>query len=99
MKSLALRLSPWILSALLAVGLSAISGMSFLASFAISTIAIFVDGLVATLEDDLPGGFNNPDGSNTPPYARRVVWMVRGVGLVLGVALLCVLVSSMWMRP
>lgn len=99
MKSLALRLFPWILSTLLAVGLSAVSGMSFLVSFVIATLAIFVNGLVATLEDDLPGGFNNPDGSKTPPYVRRVVWMVRGLGLVLGIALLCALVFSVWMRP
>lgn len=99
MKSLALRLFPWLLSTLLAVGLSAVSGMSFLVSFVIATLAIFVNGWVAKLEDDLPGGFNNPDGSNTPAYVHRVVWMVRGLGLVLGIALLCALVFSVWMRP
>lgn len=33
---------------------------------------MLVNGLLATLEDDLPGGFNNPDGTATPVYASRI---------------------------
>jgi hypothetical protein len=46
-----------------------VSGLSFLAVAAIVTAAILINGLIATLEDDMPGGFNNPDGANTPRYA------------------------------
>jgi hypothetical protein len=41
-------------------------------AFAISLCALLANGLLATLEDDLPGGFNNADGSATPRYARIV---------------------------
>lgn len=39
--------------------------------------AIFANGLLATLEDDLPAGFNNPDGSHTPEYVRSVAFAAR----------------------
>ncbi len=74
--------------ALLAAGLAAISKMGFWWSFLIVAGAIVINGWVATLEDDLPGGFNNPDGSTTPRYAIAVSWGLRVLGAVL--ALLCI---------
>jgi len=57
-------------------------------AFAISFCALFANGLLATLEDDLPGGFNNPDGSATPRYVRVIAGVSRGV-----FALLCLLLA------
>jgi hypothetical protein len=80
-----LRFAIWLLAiAAVAWGGAALAGWSFLWVFAVAAIAIFVNGLFATLEDDLPGGFNNPDGTATPRYARVVGWVVRGIGLLAG---------------
>ena len=54
------------------LGLARLSGLSIWTALAIAAGAILANGLVATLEDDLPGGFTNPDGSATPPYVRIV---------------------------
>ncbi|MEI8028161.1 MAG: hypothetical protein WCH35_00095 [Comamonadaceae bacterium] len=32
--------------------------------------ALYINGSLATVEDALPGGFDNPDGSATPPIAK-----------------------------
>ena len=81
----------WLLVvAILAAGLSAISKMGFWWAFLIVALAILINGWFATLEDDLPGGFNNPDGTQTLKYAIVTGWIVRGLGVVL--VLLCVLV-------
>jgi hypothetical protein len=32
--------------------------------------AMFINGSLAVVEDARPGGFDNPDGSATPPFAR-----------------------------
>lgn len=63
-------------------GIAAVAGWSFLLVFLVVAIAILANGLFATLEDDLPGGFNNPDGTATPRYALVVSWVVRGIGLL-----------------
>jgi len=70
---------------------TAVSGWSFWWVFGIGAAAILANGLVATVEDDLPGGFNNPDGKATPRYVVLVGWVVRGVGLLLGTLLLAML--------
>ena len=49
----------------------------------IAAVAILVNGLFATLEDDMPGGFNNPDGTETPAYVERVGRIVRWSGALL----------------
>ena len=77
-----------IVVAIVAAGLSGASGMGFWWAFLIVGVAIFINGWVATLEDDLPGGFNNPDGTQTPKSAVVTGWAIRGLGAVL--ALLCV---------
>jgi hypothetical protein len=51
-------------------------------------VAVLINGFVAALEDDLPGGFNNPDGSETPRYALAAGWALRIIGAIL--LLLCV---------
>ena len=69
-------------SALVAAALSAWTDLRFIPAFAIVVVAVLVNGLLATVEDDLPGGFNNPDGSATPPY----VAVVRSTFAVLSLA-------------
>jgi len=32
--------------------------------------AMFINGSIATVEDARPGGFNNPDGTDTPDFAK-----------------------------
>jgi hypothetical protein len=63
---------------------SRLLGLSFLPVFGLAVVAVLVNGAVATLEDDLPGGFNNPDGTATPIYASRAVLVAKwGLGIVL----------------
>lgn len=81
--------------ALIGAGLSAISGIAFWWAFLIVAAAVLINGWVATLEDDLPGGFNNPDGTHTPRYAVVTGWVVRGLGMVLVVLFAAVLVVSL----
>ena len=64
--------------------------------FGIAATAILANGLFATLEDDLPGGFNNPDGRSTPKYAFVVGWVVRGVGLLAGAFVISMLGLHFW---
>lgn len=81
--------------ALIGAGLAAISGMAFWWAFLIVAAAILINGWVATLEGDLPGGFNNPDGTHTPRYAVVTGWVVRGLGAVLVLLFAVVLVISL----
>ena len=39
------------------------------ASFWVSA-AMFINGSIANVEDARPGGFNNPDGTDTPDFAK-----------------------------
>jgi hypothetical protein len=66
----------------LAAVISAWADVPFLVVFIIAVFATLANGLLATLEDDLPGGFNNPDGTDTPPYVQRlrgIVWRTVAV--------------------
>jgi hypothetical protein len=51
---------------------------------AIGIAALLVNGLVATIEDNAPGGFNNPDGRLTSRMSGLIVW---GVRILCGIAL------------
>lgn len=89
----------WLLAvALLSAAASAAAGMAYWWAFCIVAAALAVNGWVATLEDDLPGGFNNPGGMSTPRYAVVTSWVVRGVGAVLLVLCLAVLALHLWSR-
>jgi hypothetical protein len=88
---------PLIVFAVLA-GLSALfsrlSGLSFWTMAAILAAAWLINGLVATVEDDVPGGFNNPDGTATPLYVVILKWLVRAVAAlaIFGCATLAYLI-------
>ena len=79
---------------LAATGISAFYGVTFWWAFAVLAVAILVNGLIATIEDDLPGGFNNPDGSATPRYAVAAGWGLRILGVLL--LLLCVVALALF---
>jgi hypothetical protein len=90
----ALWTSAWLLVvALLAAGFSALSHLPYWWAFLIAAGAIVTNGLLATLEDDLPGGFNNPDGSATPRYVVVVGRVVHVILIVALVAIALVLLS------
>jgi hypothetical protein len=76
--------------AAIAFGASHALGLSFLPVLALTVAAVLVNGLLATLEDDLPGGFNNPDGTATPVYASRTAsfgkWVVSIALIVFAIA-------------
>ena len=72
--------------ALVAVASAFTFKLQFLLALALATAAVFGNGVLAMLEDDLPGGFNNPNGSATPRYIRYVrivVWSAVGLLLAL----------------
>ena len=66
----------------------------FWIALVISLLALLVNGVVATVEDDLPGGFNNPDGTATPRYIRKLGFTVRLVSL--GLVLVCAVMLILW---
>ena len=67
-----------------AAGISAWSGIGFWLILPIVAAGWLINGLVIMVEDDLPGGFNNPDGSRTPHYNKKLTWTVRALILILG---------------
>ena len=74
---------------LVAVAISHFAKLNLWACLGMAGGAVVINGLVATLEDDQPGGFNNPDGKHTPRYAVIVGWVGRGLLVVL--VLFCLL--------
>jgi hypothetical protein len=66
--------------------LSWYSGIALPWALLIAAGAVLVNGLIATLEDDLPGGFNNPDGTVTPQYVLRGSRIARWTGSLLAFA-------------
>jgi hypothetical protein len=65
-----IKIAPWAFAVAVAGTLAWRRRLPFWPVLATVLIALLVNGLLATLEDDLPGGFNNPDGTSTPVYAR-----------------------------
>lgn len=90
---------PLIVFALIAT-LSALAsrwlGLGFWATAAILSAALLANGLVAMVEDDVPGGFNNPDGTSTPRYVFVLKWIGRGF---VAIAVLgCVALAALFIR-
>lgn len=50
-----------------------------------------ISGFIMMIEDEMPGGFNNPDGTEPTPWARRarrIVWATLGLfTLLTGIAI------------
>ena len=71
-------------------------GVPFWVALVTSAGALWVNSLTLTLEDDLPGGFNNPDGRSTPPYLGKLNLGLRIVfGLVVAMAALVLAAGSL----
>lgn len=51
---------------------SAFTPAKWLAASLWVSAAMFINGSLATVEDARPGGFDNPDGSDTPSFAKGV---------------------------
>jgi hypothetical protein len=58
------------IAALLGGLISYFSGFGFWPAFAISVFALLINGIIATVEDEMPGGFNNPDKGNQRKQKR-----------------------------
>lgn len=63
------------------------------------TVGMFLNGWLAQLEDDLPGGFDNPDGRATPAYVFRLRRRLRIAIAVVGLGLLGWLSWLIWKGP
>jgi hypothetical protein len=70
--------------------------IGFVWALLIAIFAVLVNGVVATLEDDLPGGFNNPDGTSTPEYLDRVSRIGRRLGGLLASAVAVGVFTAAW---
>jgi len=66
------------------------SHLGVIPAFAISFSALLANGLFLTLEDDSPGGFNNPDGLATPRYAKVMAAVFR-----IAFPVLCLLLAAL----
>jgi hypothetical protein len=86
---------PWLVVAGLASLAARLTNLNFWPVFAITIVAMLINGWVATLEDDLTGGFINPDGTATPRYAVVVMWVLRGIGMLI--ATFCVVAIGLWL--
>jgi hypothetical protein len=49
------------IASMLAFGLHALSGLNFWISLVMVVCGMLLNGYIATIEDDWPGGFNNPE--------------------------------------
>ena len=58
----------------LPIALHELSGLNFWACLALVVGAMLLNGHIATIEDDWPGGFNNPDPQ--PSNAQRQIAQV-----------------------
>jgi hypothetical protein len=81
-----------LVAALVAAGFALVTGLGYWAALGIVAGAMLVNGWVAMLEDALPGGFENPEGDETPRWAILAGRWIRALGVVLVVA--CVL--ALW---
>jgi hypothetical protein len=59
-------------SAVAAIGLSTLWRVPYIFTF-VGVAALVLAGHVATIDDDLPGGWSNPDGSQPFPWAELLV--------------------------
>lgn len=56
--------------------------VSFLMAFTLVTLALIANGVIAEIEDYLPGGFLNEDGSHTPRWLSIASLAARSVALL-----------------
>jgi hypothetical protein len=56
--------------AAIATPIAYFTDVKWLAAACFVSAALFLNGTVALYEDALPGGFDNPDGTETPAFAQ-----------------------------
>ena len=69
--------------------LAAFTPAKWLAASLWVSAAMFINGSLATIEDARPGGFDNPDGTNTPEFAKGVgatKYALRSLAITLALA-------------
>lgn len=66
--------------------------LKVLAGIAIVVGAVVVNGLIATLEDELPGGFTNPDGDQ--PLSPITIRLLRAVAVIALIVLLPIMLAA-----
>ena len=71
-------------------------GLPLVAGILLVLVGLLVNGLVAKVEDDLPGGFNNSDGSATPAYVSKLRGVTVAVVAVALLLTLLIVVISRW---
>jgi hypothetical protein len=54
----------------LAFGLHALSGLNLWICFVMAVCGMLLNGYIATLEDEWPGGFNNPEPATSETQQR-----------------------------
>jgi hypothetical protein len=54
-------------------------------------------GTLVTIDDDLPGGWSNPDGSVRPPWRRAPFWERIGGGVAISAAAFAL--EAVWQAP
>jgi hypothetical protein len=77
----------------LAVGglVAAFTPAKWLAAAFWVSAALYINGSLATVEDARPGGFDNPDGSATPSFAKGAGgtrYALQALAVTLGLAAL-----------
>ncbi|MDH4061274.1 MAG: hypothetical protein OEU94_10730 [Aquincola sp.] len=84
----------------LAVGglVAAFTPAKWLAASLWVSAALYINGSLATVEDARPGGFDNPDGSATPSFAKGVgatKYALQSLAVTLGLAALGLYIQFM----
>ena len=84
----------------LAVGglVAAFTPAKWLAASLWASAALYINGSLATVEDARPGGFDNPDGSATPSFAKGVSatrYALQSLAVTLGLAALGLYIQFM----
>jgi hypothetical protein len=59
-------------TSIVAIGLSALWRVPYIFTF-VGVAALVLAGHVATVDDDMPGGWSNPDGSRPFPWAELLI--------------------------
>ena len=67
-------------------GIAYFTDAKWLAASLWVSAAMFINGSIANVEDGIPGGFDNPDGSDTPDYAKgrgAIKYALKSLGIAL----------------
>ncbi len=70
---------------------SATTPMKWLAASLLTSAALQINGALAAYEDALPGGFDNPEGTETPDFTKgagAAKYWLKSLALVFGLAVI-----------